>query len=65
MAPGCPHCKAPVRGVLRYGRPVNSAAMDLVERKHQGSARERLAGAQDKAQVGALAALQLRSSVDR
>ncbi len=53
VAPACPHCKAPIRGVLRYGRPVNSAAIDLVERKHQGSTRARLAGVQDKAKVGA------------
>ncbi|EFJ49576.1 hypothetical protein VOLCADRAFT_89933 [Volvox carteri f. nagariensis] len=30
----CPQCREPIRGVRRYGRPVNKASLDLMDRKH-------------------------------
>jgi hypothetical protein len=53
VPPSCPHCKAPLRGVFRYGRAVNAAVLGLVERKFQHSSRHKLLEAQEQCRVGA------------
>ncbi len=34
QCPSCPSCRAPLVGVLRTGRVLKKAALDLVDRKH-------------------------------
>jgi hypothetical protein len=48
-----PLARSPIRGVLRYGRAVNKAALDLIHRKHMAAQAGRLQAAQ-----AGLAALQ-------
>ena len=36
---GCPRCKEPITGIRRYGRVINKAVTDLMDRKFAGENR--------------------------
>ncbi|KXZ53505.1 hypothetical protein GPECTOR_7g955 [Gonium pectorale] len=42
----CPTCRQPINGVRRYGRPINQASLELVQRKHMHTWAAKLAAAE-------------------